>query len=345
MVVPPDPLNFAEDPTRWLIVGTSFLAALSMGAVAFGPAIVFHVCVAVMSWVSGHPTDQATLIGLIMIAMTPPAVVQAVLTWRDVSWSMCTLLLSPAIITVPLGTLLLLALNPKPVARAVGVVVIIFALIRCFMEVRTLDLRWRAKKRQVAHPSEAKPLLRDDSSSNNHNRHEDNTVMVMASPSHKDGTLDTPPVVLTAASPGAADPPPKQPCCVWPTRGMFMLQGFTGACVGFFLGFMAIPGLPLMMLVAVVPLPKHIMRATITMTVTALHPVQVRASCTCVCVCVCVFLFVFCGACVMVWVASVRCICALCLCVVCCCRCCCGCVHGVACRSLAYRLTSTCLRG
>ena len=406
-----EPLDFAADPARSVIVVTSFLAATCMGAVAFGPAIVFHVVVAVLTWVTDRQPDHATLVGLIMIAMTPPAVVQTILSRRDISWPMFTLLIIPAVVTVPLGVLLLLALDPKPIARAVGFVVVVTALVRCFQEVRLIDMR-RRKKREVAAVAaracrmspplsssaagghaigqkdgnvsrwsgastggdgvvdggvctgvlvhaengvgdgdgdgggdgdsgtsadvgadadaeadvdagsvtepepEPEPEAGADPATGNGDGNgadagvgaDDGALAATASASRtcgmprtdthtESGASDNQSVLQRVTGGGVSqrehEPPPfdqhdyslctlagsatleQKPCCVWPSRKLMGVQALTGACVGFFMGFMGIPGLPLMLLVAFVPLHKDIMRATITVTITAIKPIQV----------------------------------------------------------------------
>ena len=140
------PVDFSSAVVMAVCIGTSALGSVLLGATGFGPAIVFHVAIAVLEMWTHHIANDAVVITLITLPMCVTLLIITVLAWKDISWALYTLMVIPAALFIPVGTLLLLKLDPAPVRQGVGILVLAFAVYRFFFAVRLWDLNRRRRR-------------------------------------------------------------------------------------------------------------------------------------------------------------------------------------------------------
>jgi len=377
----------------------SFLGSALLGSTGFGPAILFHVFIAVAEMITHQIAPPALVITFITMPMCLTLIVATVVTWNDIHKAMYCMMVVPAGAMIPIGTLLLLELNPAPVRRIVGGIVLVFAFAQFGREVRTYEYRkWRAsllpssprstpyrKFHRPRHASfdqprcspgragvpdgacaqQVTPRSRLFKHSTRRARYGSDAGVTAAASDlgpadglHPSSTwMVTPPTDakrrLAADYPGRRRGAPlgrgsftsmsegedddgsgtvgdaglagssanvvddvdvsvrlvvarrrvhwlrivlgrAASCCSvccgsvvrpetwrWPTLRVSIATLLTGAAVGFLLGLVGIPGLPLMVLMAALQLDKAVMRATVSAMLATVHPVQVRAPALC----------------------------------------------------------------
>jgi uncharacterized membrane protein YfcA len=120
------------------------LLGLAIGAFARGYSGFGFSAILVSSW--ALVTDPARAVVVALCLEVSASIMQAVSVWRDVPWKRVGLLMAGAVIGTPLGVLVLASMPPEPLKLAIGV----FVLISAVLLYRGLVFKTRASQASTA---------------------------------------------------------------------------------------------------------------------------------------------------------------------------------------------------
>jgi len=241
----------------------SLLGGVAMGATGFGPAILFRSALVVTLMVVHGTADNVLVMVLITLPTCLTLFVMCIATVKAVNWPILAMLAVPALFMIPVGTLLLMALNPKPIGQAVGITVILLAVFRIWKEVEGAFAPPKPVKLKGA-------IVSDGPSRASHEAGPDTALILRDKAGLKLHSLR---VLLGRCRCACLGTRPET--CRWPSHRVMVGTLCVGLCIGFSQGLIGIPGLPLMVYMTTIKLRKTELRATVTALLTIVIPLQV----------------------------------------------------------------------
>eukprot|EP00013_Stygamoeba_regulata_P008969 CAMPEP_0177685538 /NCGR_PEP_ID=MMETSP0447-20121125/33089_1 /TAXON_ID=0 /ORGANISM="Stygamoeba regulata, Strain BSH-02190019" /LENGTH=262 /DNA_ID=CAMNT_0019195601 /DNA_START=500 /DNA_END=1285 /DNA_ORIENTATION=+ len=133
---------------NWFILVQSFFSGFIATLTGFGDAILFHLGWEIAGLLGIVERDDLIKVVTLILVFTPFAEIPIVLTtWRDVEWKAICVLIPPTVVGIAAGATILVSFQPVLLKRALGCVLVAFALWRLFIEFSIGPLVQRLTKR------------------------------------------------------------------------------------------------------------------------------------------------------------------------------------------------------